>query len=91
MEKMLKLLGGKTFQGEWNLCKDKLPGMPPKNKREEYLCLVGREHYMIIGWCGGWNCSYNLNGTINRKAEIKDVIAWMPIPRLEIEWGEDDE
>lgn len=90
MNKTLKILGGKTFEGEWHLCSEELPGMPKEDKREEYLCLCSNQHYMILGWCGGWNCAYNLDGTIRRSAEIKDVIAWLSIPKLEIE-GEEDE
>lgn len=87
MEKMLKILG--ETSSEWVLCKDKLPGMPKsENKREEYLVYTEKGAYCVMGWCNGWNCHYNLDGTINRAAEIKDIIAWMEIPRIIL--GEDD-
>lgn len=92
MGKTLKILGESlTLDNvKWHLCDEELPGMPPMYKREEYLCCLGENMYMILAWCGGWSCSYNLDGTINRKAEIEDVIAWMPIPKLRFERGEDE-
>lgn len=84
MCKTAEILVEKPKNEGWIMCSQKLPEMPSENKRAEYLVCWGQGRYAILGWCGGWNCSYNLDGSINRNAEIEGVIAWMPIPPYEI-------
>lgn len=77
---------------KWIKCKDKLP-KTPKTWREyfvrqrDYIVAypngVGGYSYQTMGWCDGWNCSMRPDGTICREHEIKDVEAWMEIPKYE--------
>lgn len=71
---------------EWIPCSERLP---EENKKEYLVFLYGVSSKN--GWCqvlnyeDGWNCS---NG--DKSNEIKDVVAWMPLPEPYKE-REDDE
>lgn len=67
----------------WTPCKNELP-----NTDGEYLTyhtthIEGVGYYMILHWCNGWNCFEH-----NRENEIKNVVAWMPLPEPFIEGEE---
>lgn len=75
---------------EWILCKNKLPesdlrfGVSQKN----YLCAIRHADidgcsYMVLNYCDGWNCSINIDGTICRDYEFKDVVAWCEVEGFE--------
>ena len=73
----------------WIKCEDRLPETP-KNWDEylgdskEYVVAYsdgfGGYSYQSMKWCDGWNCMMCTDGTISRKHEIKDIIAWFEIP-----------
>lgn len=72
---------------EWIKCEDRLPEMP-SNPFESKVYLViwkpgKHHHYMTVGWADGWNCSLEFGGKIDKKYEIKDIIAWAEIPEFE--------
>lgn len=86
MEKTYKILGANTFECRWRLCSEELPPVPKVDElRKTYLVLGEGGVYALLGWCDGWNCRYGTDGEVRRDAEIKDIIAWMPIPEIGIE------
>lgn len=86
MEKTFKILGANTFECRWRLCSEELPPNPKFGElRREYLVLIKGGLYTLLSWCDGWNCHYEVDGSVVRDVEIKDVIAWMPIPKISVE------
>ena len=70
---------------EWIRCKDRLPKNPKSPVDENrYFVVVKTKHghnfYTTAEYADGWNCSLRFDGTISRKYEWKDVIAWAEIP-----------
>src|SRR5574344_705979 len=74
----------KQINGGWIKCSERLP----KNQTErwwcttEYLTCSKDGTIEVLCYCDGWNC-YFLNADMDvwRGNEIKDVIAWMPLPQ----------
>ena len=65
---------------QWIPCSERLPEVPSTNDEiENYLVCSEDGNIIVMMWADGWNCTL-FNGTVNRKYEIDDVIAWMPIP-----------
>ena len=67
---------------QWIPCSERLP----TNQTEwwhttEYLTCGKDGTIQVLCYCDGWNC-YFLNAYMDvyRDNEIKDVIAWMPLP-----------
>lgn len=71
--------------GRWISVKDALPISSTPYEYEEYLCLSEGGYCNLLMYCDGWNCSYysDLSKGINKENEIKDIIAWMKIPKFE--------
>lgn len=68
---------------KWILCKDRLPTSQTEWWRHttEYLTCSETGILQILAYSDGWNCCFvNDNMDVNRDNEIKDIIAWMPLP-----------
>jgi hypothetical protein len=68
---------------KWILCKDRLPTNQTEEwwRTTEYLTCSEDGTIQVLCYCGGWNCSFlNAYMDVWRDNEIKDVIAWMPLP-----------
>lgn len=50
---------------------------------DEYLVMCENGLVYGVGWCDGWNCSINTDGTIYRGAEFTDVIKFMDVEPYE--------
>ena len=73
---------------EWIKCEDGLPENPKDYLDENrYFVVVktqkGRNLYTTASYADGWNCTLLCDGTISRKYEWKDVVAWAEIPDYE--------
>jgi hypothetical protein len=63
---------------DWIPCEERLP----KLEGEEYLVCKENGTLMLLMWTKkGWNTCKEFNGTYFTKCEIKDVIAWQPLPQ----------
>ena len=68
-------------KGDWIPCSERLPETPKHYyDRSLYLTCTKTGYITSIYWWDGWNCLMNEDGTIYREHEIKDIIAWMPLP-----------
>jgi hypothetical protein len=73
---------------DWIPCEERLP----KLEGEEYLVYKENGTLMLLSWTKkGWNTCKEFNGTYFTKYEIKDVIAWQPLPAPYKKEGADDE
>ena len=74
----------KTKMNEkWILCDNRLPTNKGTwyERSQEYLTCSKTGILQILTYCDGWNCCFvNDNMDVNRDNEIKDIIAWMPLP-----------
>ena len=61
----------------WIPCGDRLP-----DTDGEYLIQTEVGTLNILYYAGGWNCSRDYHGNVSRAHEIKDVVAWRPLPVL---------
>lgn len=75
----------------WKLCKDELP----KNSNASRY-MIAHDYGgklinagVIVSYYDGWNCSKNIDGTIYKKSEITEVIAWCEVPEIDVEWEAD--
>lgn len=67
--------------GKWIPCSERLPRTPDNSLDvKEYLTCKGDTCQMLM-FADGWNCHIDFNGEINREHEIKDVDAWMELPK----------
>lgn len=76
-----------SAEAEWIPCSKRLP----ENTAEWKAYITCNESGAISTtyWADGWNCSRNSDGEINREHELKNIVAWMPLPEP---WkGADDE
>lgn len=68
---------------KWILCKDRQPTSKKVwyGADTEYLVCTKNGTILLLYYCDGWNCSFvSEDMDVNRNNEIKDVIAWMPLP-----------
>ena len=71
----------KLDKGEWIPCSERLPETPKHYyDRSLYLTCTKTGYITSIYWWDGWNCLMDEDGTIYREHEIKDIVAWMPLP-----------
>lgn len=78
VENVIDMIESQEIIGEWIPCSERLP----EYENEEYMVVsecYGEYLYQILTFACGWNCARYSDGTINRKHEIKNIIAWMPI------------
>ena len=73
----------------WKLCKDELPSENSNVSR--YMIAHDYDGELInagviTSYYDGWNCSKNIDGTIYKRAEITDVVAWCEVPEIDVEW-----
>lgn len=65
----------------WIPCSERLPKNPTDNYNlKEYLVCNARGWVTTISWCDGWNCCFDKDGNLYKDNEMKDIIAWMPLP-----------
>lgn len=67
---------------QWIDCKERLPENPKGLLRmKHYLTCSVNGAIQILMWANGWNCVIDGYGNILRDKEIKDVVAWMELPK----------
>lgn len=67
--------------GEWIPCEERLPRTPTDAlEMKEYLTSANGI-LMLLHYADGWNCSIRIDGSINRDNEIKNIDAWMEVPK----------
>ena len=65
----------------WIPCSERLPETPKHYyDRSLYLTCTKTGYITSIYWWDGWNCSMDEDGTVYRKHEMKDIVAWMELP-----------
>lgn len=65
----------------WIPCSERLPETPKHYyDRSLYLTCTKTGYITSIYWWDGWNCTVNEDGTVYRKHEMKDIVAWMELP-----------
>lgn len=65
----------------WIPCSERLPETPKHYyDRSLYLTCTKTGYITSIYWWDGWNCSLDEDGTVYRKHEMKDIVAWMELP-----------
>ena len=65
----------------WIPVTERLPETPKHYyDRSAYLTCTETGYITSIYWWDGWNCLMEEDGTIYREHEIKDIVAWMPLP-----------
>lgn len=69
---------------QWIPCSERLPEGYGK-----YITCSKTGIISILIWSKGWNCCFDTKGEIVRKYEIKDIIAWQPLPEPYVE-GENE-
>lgn len=63
---------------DWIPCEERLPS----EENEEYLICTNEAHVRILFWTKrGWNTFIGSEGKYYTDAEIKNVIAWQPLPQ----------
>ena len=62
----------------WIPCSKRLP----ENTVEWKAYITCNEEGIVATtyWAGGWNCLRKPDGEIDREYEIKNIVAWMPLP-----------
>ncbi len=76
------LQGLPDAEDRWVSVKKQLPENPTQNYNLMlYLVCFKNGTMATLSWCDGWNCCFNEDDTIYRDSEIKDVVAWMPLPK----------
>lgn len=81
MEERLAELEAKEAERQWVPCSERLPENPTANyDLKEYLVCNARGWVAAISWCDGWNCCFDEDGNLYKVNEMKDIIAWMPMP-----------
>ena len=76
-------------QIKWIPCEERLPERDGKYMTT--VDCVGEMVIMMLDYVDGWNCVREAEGTVYRKYEIFDVIAWRPAPEPYREERKDDE
>lgn len=62
---------------DWISCEERLPS----EENEDYLICTNEAHVRILLWTKrGWNTFIDSEGKYHTGAEIKNVIAWQPLP-----------
>lgn len=63
---------------KWIKMEDKLPEKPKAwYDLKTYLVKHKNGTVQVVPWADGWNCCYNEDGSVYRKNEFHDVVAWI--------------
>lgn len=66
------------INNKWIPCEERLPS----EENEDYLICTNEAHVRILLWTKrGWNTFIDSEGKYHTGAEIKNVIAWKPLPQ----------
>lgn len=66
---------------KWIPVTEKLPETEKWPNWGEYLTCDKDGYISVTHWADGWSCSMMRDGSIYRKHEYNDVVAWMPLPK----------
>lgn len=69
----------------WNKYPDVTPVSGTRLDRRHYLVEIAHANgdgsfYMVLEYADGWNCFVNIDGTINKKNKMHNIISWAEIP-----------
>lgn len=63
---------------KWIKVEDKLPERPDAwYLVKTYLVKFENGTVQTVYWADGWNCSYEIDWSVCRDHELKDVVAWI--------------
>lgn len=73
---------------KWIPCEERLPS----EENRYYLIFTDNENMLMCQWTKrGWNTYKDKNGLYDTDCEIKNVIAWQPLPAPYKKEGAEDE